>query len=67
VKVATKPKQGKSRATHPLMRRGRKPKEIAGDLFCELDCPCGQHFAVAGPHAFVEAAKRAWARVHAGH
>lgn len=69
MKVATRPEPvTKSRSTHPLMKKDRrKPKAIAGDLFCELDCPCGQHFAVAGPHAFVEAAKRAWARVHAGH
>lgn len=65
MKVATK--APKSNAKHPLMRRGRKPKDVAGDLFHELDCPCGERFAVAGPRTFIEAAKRAWARVHAGH
>lgn len=67
MRVATKPKQGKSRAAHPLMRRGRKPKDVAGDLFHELDCPCGERFAIAGPKAFIDAITRAWQKRHAGH
>lgn len=65
MKVATK--APKSKALHPLTRRGRKPKDIAGDLFHELDCPCGEQLAIAGPKAFIDVVKRAWDKRHAGH
>lgn len=56
-----------SRATRRLPQADRHPKQIAGDLFRDLGCPCGERLAIAGPKAFIDAIARAWDKRHAGH